>query len=232
MLQRLLVWLAWAYWYANRPFVAAFAETLLGYGEGDLKVNGRHITRKITRYMRRIQPQVLLQFMATLALLPLYSPRSFPKSAVRRALAKLWYGIKSFFAHGHFLMSTKPKRARWVDTMFRNLIECAPDQEEDIVKTIVTLTLFKSVLGIAYLEQPEVWRALGHHPYQQRSCTPPSGPDLANPPETEAAKVLHAMRKTPREVARKPTGRQTYCVIGSGAGGAVAARTLQERFPG
>jgi choline dehydrogenase-like flavoprotein len=232
MLQKLFVWLAWVYWYTNRPFVAAFAEALLGYGEGDLKVNGRHIARKLTLYLHQIQPQVLLQFMATLALLPLYTPRSFPKSAVRRALTKLWYGMKSFFAHGHFLLSGKRKRARWIDTMFRNLIECAPDQEEDIVKTIVTLTLFKSVLGIAYLEQPEVWRALGYRPFQERSWNPPSGPDLAHPPETEPAKLLHAMRKTPREVARKPPGRQTYCVIGSGAGGAVAARTLQDRFPG
>jgi choline dehydrogenase-like flavoprotein len=39
------------------------------------------------------------------------------------------------------------------------------------------------------------------------------------------------MRKTPREVARKPAGQRTYCVIGSGAGGGVAARTLQEQDP-
>ncbi len=231
MLQKLLVWLAWMYWHTNRPFVAAFAEAVFGYGEGDLKVNGRDVARKLTHYLHQIQPQVFLQFIGTLALLPLCQAKVFPRSALRRALSKLWHGILSFFAHGHFLLSSKTKRAKWVDTMFRRLIECAPQQEEDIVKTIVTLTLFKSVLGIAYLEQPKVWEAIGYKPFQQRSWNPPSGPDLAQPPETESAKLLHAMRKTPREVARKPAGQQTYCVIGSGAGGAVAARTLQERFP-
>lgn len=231
MLQKLLIGLAWIYWYSNRPFVAAFAEAVLGYGEGNLKVDGRTITHKLTRYLHQIQPQVFLKFIGTLALLPLYVPKTFPKAAFRRALSKLWYGIRSFFAHGHFLLCSKSKRAAWVDKMFRRLIECAPQEEEDIVKTIVTLTLFKSVIGIAYLDGPKVWQAIGYVPFQRRSYDPPSGPDLADPPETESAKLLHALRKTPREVARKTPGQTTYCVIGSGAGGGVAARTLQERFP-
>jgi choline dehydrogenase-like flavoprotein len=231
MLQKLLIWLAWTYWHLNRPFVAAFAEAVMGFGEGDLRVDGRAVTRKMTHYLHQIQPPVFLKLMGTLALLPLYVPKTFPHNSFWRALSKLWYGIKSFFAHGQFLLSSKSKRAAWVDKMFRRLIECAPQEEEDIVKTIVTLTLFKSVLGIAYLDQPKIWQAIGYKPFQQRDYNPPSGPNLANPPETETAKLLHAMRKTPREVARKPAGQPTYCVIGSGAGGGVAARALQERFP-
>jgi hypothetical protein len=50
MLEKLINWAAWAYWHANRPFVAAFTEALFGYGEGDLKVEGRVIVRKITSW--------------------------------------------------------------------------------------------------------------------------------------------------------------------------------------
>jgi choline dehydrogenase-like flavoprotein len=231
MLQKLAVLLAWIYWTVNRPFVAAFTEAVLGFGEGDLKVNGRAVVRKITRFLHEINPPVFLQFMGTVALLPLYGPRSFPKSAFWRALVKFWYGLKSFFAHGHFLLSSRKKRAKWIDKMYRRLIDTAPEQEEDLVKTIVTLTLFKSVLGIAYLEEEQVWRGLGYQPFHERGFNPPSGPNLKDPPRTESAKVLHENRKTPAQVAHKPAGQRTYCVIGSGAGGGVAARTLQERDP-
>src|SRR5262245_46236305 len=108
-MQKLLIGLGWIYWHVNRPFVAAFAEAILGFGEGDLKVSGRTIVKKMTRYLHEIQPQVFLQFLGTLALLPLYGPRTFPKSSFRRLLVKLWYGLKSFFGHGHFLASSKRK---------------------------------------------------------------------------------------------------------------------------
>src|SRR5205085_8399920 len=126
---------------------------------------------------------------------------------------------------------SKHKRAAWIDDMYHELIKNEANEEEDLVKTIVTFTLFKSVLGIAYLDEPKVWKAIGYEPFQPRSWNPPSGPDFAHPPETENWKLLQAMRKTPSEVARKPAGKRTYCVIGSGAGGGVAARTLQERDP-
>ena len=111
MLQNLLIGLAWIYWHINRPFVAAFTEALFGFGEGDLKVNGRVIVRKLTRYLHELQPPVFLKLVATVALLPLYGSPSFPRSAFWRALVKLWFGLKSFFGHGHFLLSSKHKRA-------------------------------------------------------------------------------------------------------------------------
>lgn len=231
MLEKLIIWIAWGYWHINRPFVAAFTEALLGFGEGDLKVEGRVIVRKLTRYLQELQPQVFLKLVATVALLPLYGPPSYPRSAFKRFFVKLWYGLKSLFGHGAFLFSSKKKRAAWIDEMFHRLIKNEAEEQEDLVKTIVTFTLFKSVLGIAYLDQPKVWQAIGYKPFQERNWTPPSGKDFANPPETEAWKVLQANRKTPREVARKPAGQRTYCVIGSGAGGGVAARTLQEQDP-
>ena len=166
MLQNIFIGLAWFYWHINRPFVGAFTEALFGFGEGGLKVNGRVIVRKMTRYMHELQPQVFIRLVATVALLPLYGPPSFPRSAFWRALVKLWFGVKSFFGHWHFFMSSKRKRAAWIDDMFHELIKNEANEEEDLVKTIVTFTLFKSVLGIAYLDEPEVWKAIGYVPFQ------------------------------------------------------------------
>src|ERR1041385_2876152 len=61
MLQNIFIGLAWFYWHINRPFVGAFTEALFGFGEGGLKVNGRVIVRKMTRYMHELQPQVFIR---------------------------------------------------------------------------------------------------------------------------------------------------------------------------
>jgi hypothetical protein len=159
MFQRMLVKAAWLYWKANRPFVAAFAETVFGYGDGDLRVDGRRIVSRIDGFLRELSPTVFLQFVATVALLPLYTAPAMPKSHLGRALTKFSFGARSFFAHATFLMSTRRRRTEWVETMFRRLIEEAPAQEDDKVKTIVTLTLFKSALGMAYLDDERIWKA-------------------------------------------------------------------------
>src|SRR5260221_11950999 len=109
MLQKLLVWLAWMYWHTNRPFVAAFAEAVFGYGEGDLKVNGRDVARKLNHYLHQIQPQVFLQFIGTLALLPLCQAKVFPRSPLGRAPSKQCNEIQGFFPHVQFFSPSKTK---------------------------------------------------------------------------------------------------------------------------
>jgi len=223
--------LAWVYWHVNRPFVAAFAETILGYGEGDFKVEGRKIVRQIDRFLHDVNTAVFLQFIGTLATLPLYVPPVSMKWSLQRALTIFWYGVKSFFSHVHFLLCSRQRRSAWVERMYQGLIQQAPEQEDEMVKTIVTLSLFKATLGVAYLDQEQLWRALEYKPFQQRSWNPPSGPDLDQPPRTAPAKLLHELRQSPRQVTVKPPDQLTYCVIGSGAGGAVAAHTIKERNP-
>jgi choline dehydrogenase-like flavoprotein len=220
-----------AYWQANRPFIAAFAESLLGYGEGALTVDGKVIVARLDRFLSTVNTPVFLQFMATLALLPLYAPPNWPRAGLKHSLMKVWYFFKSLFAHGHFLASSREKRAAWIEEMYQRLIRDAPEQEDDTVKTITTLGLFKFTLVSAYLDNPKLWPALDYVPFQNREWNPPSGPNLENPPQTESSKLLHERRQTPAQVAVKPVGRLTYCVIGSGAGGAVAARTIQEENP-
>lgn len=231
MLKRLARLLARTYWQANRPFVAAFAEALLGYGEGALVVDGKSIVSRLDKFLTTVNTPVFVQFVATLALLPLYEPPAWPRSALLRSFLKVWYFFKSLFAHGHFLASSKEKRAAWIEDMYTRLVRDAPEQEDDTVKTIVTLNLFKFTLVSAYLDDPKIWPAIDYVPFPSGSFNPPSGPDLCNPPRTAASALLHEQRKTPQQVAVRPNGAPTYCVIGSGAGGAIAARTIQEENP-
>ncbi len=231
MLKKLTRLLAWAYWKANKPFVAAFAESILGYGDGPFKVDGSAIVNKLDGFLAGVNTPVFLQFIGTLALLPLYEPPRWPKSSVAHAAVKVWYGFKSFLGHGHFLASSREKRAAWIEQMYQMLIRDAPEQEDDTVKTIATLDVFKFTLVSAYLDDDRLWRAMEYVPVVQRAWNPPSGPELSNPPRTESSKLLHERRKSPQEVAVRPSGSLTYCVIGSGAGGAVAARTIQEENP-
>lgn len=220
-----------AYWRANLPFVAAFAEAVLGYGEGAFTVDGKVIAQRLDRFLATVNTPVFIQFVATVALLPLYEPPTWPRNSVAHSWVKFWYFLKSLFAHGQFLAANKEKRAAWVEEMYRRLMRDAPEQEDDTVKTIVTLNLFKFTLVSAYLDDPRLWRAIDYVPFPKGDWNPPSGPNLGQPPQTASSKLLHERRQTPAQVAVKPAGQLTYCVIGSGAGGAVAARTIQEENP-
>ena len=220
-----------AYWRANMPFVAAFAESLLGYGEGAYAVDGKAIAARLDGFLAEVNTPVFLQFVATLALLPLYEPPKWPRSNLAHSVVKVWYFFKSLFAHGQFLAASKEKRAAWIEEMYQRLIRDAPEQEDDTVKTITTLNIFKFTLVSAYLDDARLWRAIDYVPFPKGEWNPPSGPNLETPPRTKSSQLLHEQRQTPPQVAVKPPKRLTYCVIGSGAGGAIAARTIQEENP-
>ncbi len=232
MLGRLVHLLLRVYWKVNRPFVAAFAETVLGYGEGPFEVRGREVWARFDRFLRQVTPAVSSFITMGLVVLPLYVPRTLPRSAVGRVLVQVWYGLKSFFLRILFVIRRPPGRTRMVETMYRRLIAQAPAQADDLVKTIASLTSFKWALSSAYLDQPQLWEALGYRPFVHRSFDPPSGPDLESPPISPSLLLLRERAATPRQVATKPAGRTTYTVIGSGAGGAVAAQRIAELDPG
>ena len=99
-----------AYWRANMPFVAAFAESLLGYGEGAYAVDGKAIAARLDGFLAEVNTPVFLQFVATLALLPLYEPPKWPRSNLAHSVVKVWYFFKSLFAHGQFLAASKEKQ--------------------------------------------------------------------------------------------------------------------------
>src|SRR5262249_4148378 len=141
-----------------------------------------------------------------------------------------WAGVKSHFARVVFTMRGAEWRARYVDAMYRRLVELAPEQEDDLIKTIVSLSSLKGVFAGAYLDNDQIWKALDFSPFPTRKdIVPTSGPDLVHSPRTAGAKALHAAARTVAQIGPKPRSR--YCVIGSGAGGAIAALSLQELDP-
>ncbi|MBU8897132.1 GMC family oxidoreductase [Corallococcus sp. M34] len=232
MLAKLFDALLWLYWKANRRFLIAFSVALLGDEPGPFQPDGTAIVDALDKLLKTVSRTVYVQLIATVATIPLaVPPMPLPSGSIARGLVKLWYGIKSNFLRASFLAKSRKQRVEFVDAMFRRLVHEAPEQEDDMVKTIVTLTILKGVIGAAYLDSDAIWQALGYKPYQQHDFAPPSGPDLANPPLTAAGELLIRSRRTPQEVAKKPAGKRTYCIVGSGAGGSVAALSIQEHDP-
>jgi choline dehydrogenase-like flavoprotein len=228
MLRAILRFLLWCYWKLNIPFFRAFVETLLGYGEGELRVDGRAVVAAVDRFLHQVSETVFVQFILAVGTLPLVPPPALPRNELKRFWVKLKYAVRSFFSRAAFLARGREGRARFVDTMFKRLVAEAPAQEQYMVKTIVSLNIIKWILTMAYLDQPKVWEAIRYEPFHRRAWNPPTGPDLAHPPRSESSELLLREQQTPARVASKPPRRRTYVVVGSGAGGAVAARTLQQ----
>ena len=88
------------YWRANKRFVAAFAEAVLGYGDGEFTVDGTAIAERLDVFLAGVTTPVFFQFVATVALLPLYEPPAWPRNSLAHAGTKCWYFFKSLFAHG------------------------------------------------------------------------------------------------------------------------------------
>ena len=233
MLQRLRRAVLWLYFKSNKPFLRAFAQAVLGetYAPRHLKPNGREIVNRVERFLGSVNTIVFENFCGALLTLPLVSPPyPLPRSNVRRALAYLWAGVKSHVARGVFTVRGPEWRARYIDAMYRRLVKLAPEQEDDLIKTIVSLSSLKGVFAGAYLDNDQIWKALDFSPFPtRRDIVPPTGPDLVHPPRSAAATALHAAARTVAQIGPKPRSR--YCVIGSGAGGAIAALSLQELDP-
>lgn len=221
------------YWKANRKFLEAFAEALIGPGQGELRPDGKLIMKNLESFLTKIPANVFQQISLALMLLPLSVPETLPASPMRRLLAKIWVVIKSNITRYGFPLRSPAGRARIVDKLFQNLAKQADEEADDTIKLIIILNTIKSLLSASYLELESTWKGLGYSPYPNppRYWDPPSGGTIENPPRTQIAEDLHQSVKTPREVSRKDPAKTNYCIIGSGAGGAVAARRIQELDP-
>src|SRR5437868_10722249 len=168
--------LLWLYFKANKRFLAAFSETLIGDDPGPFKPDGKAIVQRMEEFMRQVSPTVFRLMVAAVATLPLaVPPWPLPKESLRRELRKLWFSVRSHFARLAFLARGRAGRKQMVDTMFKRLAQMAPEQQDDAIKTIVTLTFVKGVFSSAYLDEERIWKALQYAPYTTRSWSPPSG---------------------------------------------------------
>ena len=223
--------LLWSLWMANRPFLKAFAEAVIGEGRRELKPDGEAIVSQLEKFLRSVPHPVFVQVMLATLILPVSIPKSLPRSNFLQFIVNAWASSKSHQARAAFLAMSRERRAEYVDNLFRTMASQAAEQEDDLIKGTLLLSTVKSLLSGAYMELDSTWQALGYTPYPSRDFEPPSGPQIIDPPRTAVSALLHEAVRTPAQVAKKPKDRRTYCVIGSGAGGAIAAYSIQELDP-
>jgi choline dehydrogenase-like flavoprotein len=223
--------LLWNLWKLNRPFLKAFAEAVIGEGKPELKPDGEAIVSQLEKFLRSVPHPVFVQIMLATLILPISLPKSLPRSNFLQFVINVWASSKSHLARATFLAKSRQKRAEYVDELFKTMASQAAEQEDDLIKGTLLLSTVKSLLSGAYMELDSTWQALGYNPYPNRDFDPPSGPQIINPPRTNVSTLLHETAKTPAQVATKPADRRTYCIIGSGAGGAIAAYSIQELDP-
>lgn len=229
MFARLLDRILWSYWALNRPFLRAFAVTLIGHTQGDLDPNGKEIVAKLETLLKLMTRAVFRQAVAVVFFLPIWVPKRQPYAGWKRVVLDVWAVIAGQFVRFSFLAKSEPQRAAALDEIFLRLSQQVAEEEDDILKPAIMLGLAKTLLTTAYLDLDQTWKGLGYLPFTPRTWYPPSGPDLAHPAATPNSKDLQAGAiHDVRAVARKPEGQTTYLVIGSGAGGATAAYYIKQ----
>ena len=217
--------LLWAYWKLNKKFLCALAETLIGKSEGPFKPDGRAIVANAEQFLSSVPKPVSAQAIIALAFLPLYVSPTVSSSGTERFFSKTWAIVRSHFARIKFLASSLDNRIRQIDVMYSRLGKQAAEQENDLIKTIITLTMLKGLLSASYMELQSTWDALGYNPYPtDRGWDPPAGPNIREPEQSSVSKKLHDNAISPKEI-QHISGQPKYCIIGSGAGGG-SSRTV------
>lgn len=234
MIEKFFNWLRWLYWKFNRRFLESFAVALIGRGREDLLPDGKQIMDRLEEFLREIPSNAFRQFTLLLMVLPLSVPKKTAKTGIGRFLSKVWIVIKGNFTRYGFPSLSREEQARYIDELFRGYAKQAAEEEDDLLKSIIILTSIKSLLSASYLELESTWKGLDYSPIPRppRSFAPPSGdPVTLHPKPTQNSIFLHENAKRPNEVRRKVEGVTNYCVIGSGAGGAVTAQRIKELDP-
>lgn len=225
------------YWTWNRPFLRAFAEALIGRDDEQdpdkhVPTDGGAIVEHVEKFVwRQMPPNARAQFILALFAMPVAIPRPPAGSDLGRVFQKVWLVVRSQFTRGRFRRMSREERAAHLDRLFGALAAQTQEQEDDFVKTIVVLRQVKGVLSGAWMELESTWKGLGYSPYPDPKrpivpppIVPPSGPKVVLPPRTANSIFLKEQAVTNlRAIARRQEGRNNYCVIGSGAGGAMAA---------
>lgn len=222
------------YWKLNRPFLEKFSESLVGQGQQEeLQPDGKVIFDSLMTFLNSIPGNAYQQITVAFILLPLAVPAKFPRINILRLLVKVWMVIAGHFKRRKFISMSQQERAEFLDCMFERLASNQPEELDDLVKMTVVLNIVKLIITTCYMETHPVWKGLDYSPYPvpPRTFSPPSGTIIENPPQTETSKLLHDSAVSAQEICRKDPDRNNYCVIGSGAGGAVAALFILKEDP-
>jgi len=221
------------YWRANRKFMEKFSEAVVGYRTGDSLPDGARIMDSVEAYLKSLPANAFQQVTLALALLPIVVPDRLPRSDIVRLLVKIWIVIASQFARPAFARLSPEEAAERLTGIVTRLVKQMPEQQSDLVKTGVILAQLKSLITAAYFELDAVWSAIGYSPYPTppRDFLPPCGSAGPKPERSSIGRFLHDHASTPAQLATKPADRTTYCIIGSGAGGAIVAWTIAKEDP-
>lgn len=218
------------YWIINRPFLRAFSEAIIGTGKEGFKPNGREIVAHLETFLTIAPSHVVSKFLHALIVLPVSPTRATYYTGILFWMLKVWSVVKSHPMRIYFTLLPRRERMLFVDGIFHRLNEQSHMQIDDIIKSIVVLINVKGLLSGAYMELDSTLQSLGYRPYSEREWDPPSGPHIEKPPRTQTSRLLSdTIVADPRSIAKKPQGVITYCIIGSGAGGAVAAYSILEQ---
>lgn len=239
---------------ANRPFLRALAETFTDTRDG------RKIVKKVEEFLAIAPLPFFRQVILLLRLFPItLPPRDAARSDLANVLLRMWFIITSQVGRIGFLACTREERRRWIAEIHEELKTMA--DEDDLFLSVLTFSGIKSLLSSSYMDLEDTWKALGYEPYpawppRQHEAAlrtssekpptphpvqdqePPTGRPNGNPPpETANSRYLAAnaievgSENWQQRLAERIGGRRTYCVIGSGAGGAIAAYYLQKLDP-
>ncbi len=252
-MQSLLDVICTLYFRANRPFLRALAEIFTGNPMDGSMPDGREVLAHVEAFLRQVPRPFYRQVHLLLCLFPIkLPPRIGQRSELATALVRIWFILTSQIVRVRFLMLSRSRQRAWIGTIHDELRMMA--DEDDLFLSILTFTSIKSLLSGAFMDLPLTWKALGYQPYPNwppssdpekpptphpvMPIPPPSGrPDGERPAQTENSRYLleHTIEVgTPgwHERLQQSIGtRRTYCVIGSGAGGAIVAYYLQQADP-
>lgn len=253
-MQFLLDLISRLYLRANRPFLRALAETFTDTRDG------RDIVAKVESFLAIAPLPFFRQVILLLRLFPItLPPRDAARSDLGNVMLRMWFIITSQAARIRFLACTREERRRWIERIHDELKGMA--DEDDLFLSVITFSSMKSLLSSAYMDLETTWKTLGYEPYPAwpppehgarlrtdsakpptphpvQDHEPPTGRPDGNPPkETANSRYLAAeaieagSENWKRRLAERTENRRTYCVIGSGAGGAIAAYYLQKHDP-
>jgi len=231
MARTILTQLLWGYWHLNRPFLRRFVPTLLGEGNGLLRPDPDAVIDGVEEFIREAPDHVRKQLLIAQFILPVSAPRKLPEPPFQRTLVRFWSIFESQISRILFLFRTRRSRRHHVERVFVALAEQARLYEDDFLKSITVLSNVKALFGGVFMEQDDTWKALGYDPCPSNGLKPPHGLDVEHPAATPRSELLRKNARRARDIAGPKSGRRTYCIIGSGAGGATAAYSIQQHDP-
>jgi choline dehydrogenase-like flavoprotein len=225
--------LLWFYWAFSRPFLRRYIGALIGGSPTGGPPDVEMVLERIEEFIKAMPVHVRQAILTAYLVLPVAVPTRLPKENLPRAGARIWNVIKSQGSRTLFMVRSNGSRARHIDRVFQTLADQARIYEDDFLRSVTVLSNIKSLFLSVYLDQEPTWDMIGYTPYPDvhPDLKPPFDLSVKDPDPTPAAQLLKKSKKRLRDVWKKPEGVRTYCVIGSGAGGAVAAYTIQKRDP-